>query len=143
MIIKYSVGLDVSSKDIKLCITSIDFSQDVKVLSRLTILNTKAGFSQAVVWMSKWQKDKNIPLVVCMEATGIYHENCAYFLYDKGYSVSVVLPNKSKKYLQAFSLLSGSPSAEVFQFSYPTIVYPLSKVSLINKCVLMAFSKSI
>ena len=106
MIIKYSVGLDVSSRDIKLCITSIDFSQEVKVLSRLTILNTKAGFIQAVVWMNKWQKDKNVPLVVCMEATGIYHENCAYFLYDKGYRVSVVLPNKSKKYLQALGLKS-------------------------------------
>ena len=106
MIIKYSVGLDVSSKDIKLCITSIDYSQEVKVLSRLTIPNTKAGFSQAVVWMNKWQKDRNIPLVVCMEATGVYHENCTYFLYDKGYKVSVVLPNKSKKYLQALGLKS-------------------------------------
>ena len=106
MIIKYSVGLDVSSKDIKLCITGIDYSQEVKVLSRLTILNTKAGFSQAVVWINKWQKDKNIPLVVCMEATGIYHENCAYFLYDKGYRISVVLPNKAKKYLQALGLKS-------------------------------------
>ena len=106
MIIKYSVGLDVSSNDIKLCITSIDYSQEVKVLSRLTILNTKAGFSQAVVWMNKWQTDKNIPLVVCMEATGVYHENCAYFLYDKGYRVSVVLPNKSKKYLQCLGLKS-------------------------------------
>ncbi len=75
-------------------------------MSRFTILNTKSGISQAVVWMNKWQKEKKIPLVVCMEATGVYHENCAYFLYDKGYRVSVVLPNKSKKYLQSLGLKS-------------------------------------
>ena len=106
MIIKYSVGLDVSSKDIKFCITSIDCSQEIKVLSRLTILNTKTGFLQAVAWMNQWHKEKKIPLVLCMEATGVYHENCAYFFYDKGYRISVVLPNKSKKYLQCLGLKS-------------------------------------
>jgi transposase len=106
MILKYSVGLDVSSKDIKFCITTIDYSQEVKVLSRLTILNTKAGFLQAIVWMNQWHKEKKIPLVLCMEATGVYHENCAYFFYDKGYRVSVILPNKSKKYLECLGLKS-------------------------------------
>jgi transposase len=106
MILKYSVGLDVSSKDIKFCISTIDYSQEVRVLSRLTILNTKAGFSKAVTWMNLWHKEKKIPLVLCMEATGVYHENCAYFFYEKGYQVSVVLPNKSKKYLECLGLKS-------------------------------------
>jgi transposase len=41
-----------------------------------------------------------------MEATGIYHEECAYYLYDKKYSVCVVLPNYAKKFLQASGLKS-------------------------------------
>jgi transposase len=41
-----------------------------------------------------------------MEATGIYHEECAYYLYDKKYSVCVVLPNHAKKFLQASGLKS-------------------------------------
>lgn len=106
MILKYSVGSDVSGKDIKLCISTIDITQAVKVVSRLTISNTKGGFVQAVLWMNKWHKEKHIPLVFCMEATGVYHENCAYFFYEKGYQVSIVLPNKSKKYLQYLGLKS-------------------------------------
>ncbi len=36
-----------------------------------------------------------------MEATGVYHENCAFFLHEKGFYVSIVLPNKSKKYIES------------------------------------------
>ena len=41
MLVKYSLGLDVSSKDIKACLVSIDKEQSVKVKSSKTILNTK------------------------------------------------------------------------------------------------------
>jgi transposase len=33
-----------------------------------------------------------------MEATGVYHESLAYFLEEKGYTVSIVLPNKISNY---------------------------------------------
>jgi transposase len=36
-----------------------------------------------------------------MEATGVYHEGLAYFLYGLGFKVHVVLPNYSKKYAQS------------------------------------------
>jgi transposase len=39
-----------------------------------------------------------------MEATGVYYECCALFLFKAGLHVSVVLPNKAKKYLQATGL---------------------------------------
>jgi transposase len=41
-----------------------------------------------------------------MEATGVYYENLAHYLNDRGFYVSVVLPNKSKKYLQSLGLKS-------------------------------------
>lgn len=106
MILKYSVGLDVSGKDIKFCISTLDYCQEVRVLSRLTILNKQSGFAQAAIWINQWHKEKKIPLVLCMEATGVYHENCAYFFYNKGFQVSIILPNKSKKYLQCLGLKS-------------------------------------
>uniref|UniRef100_UPI00261F8C36 IS110 family transposase n=1 Tax=uncultured Polaribacter sp. TaxID=174711 RepID=UPI00261F8C36 len=99
MNLKYSVGLDVSSKKIDACISVIDQRQRVIVKSSKKILNTKKGFEDLVAWILKHQKD-SIPLVICMEATGIYHENCAYFLYEKGFTVSIILPNKAKKYLE-------------------------------------------
>lgn len=46
-------------------------------------------------------KKKKIPLILMMEATGVYYDKIALYLYKKGYSVSVVLPTKAKKYMQA------------------------------------------
>lgn len=106
MILKYSVGLDVTGEDIKFCISTIDYCQEVKVLSRLTILNKQAGFAQASIRINQCHKEKKIPLILCMEATGVYHENCAHFFYDKAFQVSIILPNKSKKYFQCSGLKS-------------------------------------
>lgn len=36
-----------------------------------------------------------------MKATGVYYESCAIYLDKEGFSVSVLLPNYAKKYLQA------------------------------------------
>lgn len=106
MIVKYSLGLDVSSKDIKACLATIDHEQYVKVKSSKTIANTQKGMHELLAWIKKWYSQSEAPLSVCMEATGVYHENCAYFLYDKGFSVSIILPNKAKKYLQAIGIKS-------------------------------------
>ena len=99
--LKYSVGLDVSSVDIHACFSVIDSQQKVKVISSKVINNTAKGYESLTVWIEKNRKFKEIPLVIGMEATGIYHEECAYYLYDKNYAVSVVLPNYAKKFLQA------------------------------------------
>ena len=72
-------------------------------------LNTKKGFESLNDWIIKHQI-QSIPVVICMEATGIYHENCAYYLYEKGFNVSVVLPNKAKKYLECLGLKSKNDS---------------------------------
>jgi len=104
--LKYSVGLDVSSKDIHTCISAIDAEQKVRVISSKVITNTPKGFEILITWIEKNRKQKNIPLVIGMEATGIYHEECAYYLHDKKYPVCVVLPNYAKKFLQASGLKS-------------------------------------
>ena len=106
MIIKYSLGLDISSKDIKACICVIDDQQNVKVKSTRTFSNHKKGLDEMDQWINRWYCQDTASLTVCMEATGVYHENCAYYLYEKGYSVSIVLPNKAKKYLQAIGIKS-------------------------------------
>lgn len=103
---KYSVGLDVSAKEIHCCISFIDAMQNVTVKATRKVSNTAKGFSELDTWMSRHHKQKDSPLVVCMEATGIYFENCALFLHKAGYTVSVILPNKAKKYLQASGLKS-------------------------------------
>jgi transposase len=106
MTLKYSVGLDISSKNIDASICSIDQDQSVKYKSSCSFSNTKAGFLKLCHWINKWAVDKSIPVVVCLEATGVYHENCAYYLSDNSFQLSIVLPNKAKKYLQSLGLKS-------------------------------------
>ena len=111
MNLKYSIGLDVSSKKINACISVIDEKQKVVVKSSTVISNSLKGFSVLEDWILKHKKEA-IPVVVCMEATGIYHENCAYYLYGKAFEVSIILPNKAKKYLEAIGLKSKNDSID-------------------------------
>ena len=111
MNLKYSVGLDVSSKKINACISVIDDKQKVIAKSSTVISNTLKGFSSLEEWILKHKKE-TIPVVICMEATGIYHENCAYYLYGKAFDVSIILPNKAKKYLEAIGLKSKNDSID-------------------------------
>lgn len=80
---------------------SIDAFQHIKVVSTTVIQNTMNGFKNLESWVSKHQKRKDVPLLFFMEATGIYHENCALYLHNNKHTVSIVLPNKSKKYIQS------------------------------------------
>ena len=111
MNLKYAVGLDVSSKKIDACMSIIDEKQRVVVKSSTQITNTRKGFENLVQWIIKHKKE-DIPVVICMEATGIYHENCALYLFERNYRVSIILPNKAKKYLEAIGLKSKNDSID-------------------------------
>ena len=63
-----------------------------------TFPNTPDGFIQLQDWLS--QHDVTT-LHACMEATNIYWEAIATYLYTKGYTVSVVNPSRIKGYAQA------------------------------------------
>lgn len=110
--LKYSVGLDVSSKKIDGCFSVIDTMQKVTIKSTIVISNNSNGFKLLENWIIKHLKETSIPLVICMEATGVYYESCALYLFKKNYKVSVVLPNKAKKYLQAIGLKSKNDSID-------------------------------
>jgi len=110
--LKYSVGIDISSNDFYACISVIDEAQKVKVKASRKFDNTLKGFEQLYQWLDKNHKQKKVPLFVCMEATGVYHEECALYLFQKGLKVSIILPNKAKKYLQAVGLKSKNDSID-------------------------------
>lgn len=47
---------------------------------------------------------KEKPLLFVVEATGVYHEKFVYFLDDKGYKLSIVLPNKISNYMRTLDI---------------------------------------
>ncbi|PDS22103.1 IS110 family RNA-guided transposase, partial [Flavobacterium branchiophilum] len=112
MSIKYSVGLDVASKKIDICMSVIDCNQKVTVVASTSFPNTLKGFQSMDEWIVKKKKLQEVPLVMCMEATGVYHENCALYFSEKKYAVSIILPNKAKHYLISLGLKSKNDSID-------------------------------
>lgn len=103
--LKYSIGMDISKDKFDACISTIDRNQQVKIVATGSFSNTLSGFKL----FDEWQKRKckiDLDKVFTMEATGIYYEKLAWFLYRQGYYVSVVLPNKAKKYMQCLGIKS-------------------------------------
>lgn len=60
--------------------------------------NTPKGFGQLLRFL---KKRKVSDLQVCLEATGLYSEPVATFLYEQGYTVSLVNPHRIHTYAQS------------------------------------------
>nr|WP_260171646.1 IS110 family transposase [Pedobacter cryoconitis] len=93
--------MDISMKDIHTCLSVIDNRQQVKVQATKKFDNNEHGFKAMLVWLNRHKKEDEIPLICVMEATGVYYEECAFFLFKAGFETAVVLPTKAKKYMQA------------------------------------------
>ena len=103
--IKYGFGIDMAKDKFDCCLSTIAAGQQVSIKARCTFTNTAAGFDAFLKW-SKKNTPLTIPSVFLMEATGIYYEQLAWYLYGKDCTVSVVLPNKAKKYKESLGLKS-------------------------------------
>lgn len=99
-LLRQNVGVDVSKDTLDVVFSTIDLQQQIKVKASHKFANTAAGFEQLHRWVES-KRDNSIELRILMEATGIYYEQLAWFVYEKKYAVSVVLPTKAKRYLQA------------------------------------------
>jgi transposase len=104
-IIKQNVGVDVSKDDIKVAFSILSADYRVVVRSTRTFANTRSGFKQLQEWINA--KKHPVPAIrFTMEATGVYYEGLAYFLYEHNYGIHVVLPNLGKKYAQSLGIKS-------------------------------------
>jgi transposase len=104
-ILKFSLGIDVSKDKLDCNLSYINDLQEVNTKASRTFNNTPVGIRDLIVWFKRhWKEDA--PLVVVMEATGVYHENVAYRLDDIQLNIAVVLPNKSKKYMESLGYKS-------------------------------------
>lgn len=103
--LKYGIGVDMAMETFDVCISVIDVKQCVTIKSRCSFSNDKKGFDSFHAWSSKNMK-LPLPAVYLMEATGVYYEQLAWYLHSKKCELSVVLPNKAKKYKESLGLKS-------------------------------------
>lgn len=97
------VGIDISKDDFNVCIKlkTVDGKVTIKGTHKFT--NNLNGFIELRSWVSKRNKD-GIAVNYIMEATGSYYEDLAYYLYESGDNVYVVLPNKIKYFAKSLNL---------------------------------------
>jgi len=102
-IVKQVLGIDVAQKELVVSLGGMYDDWTPEVHASGTFGNNKKGFSALIKWVNKLTVD-TMPVRFVMEATGVYHESLAYFLEEKGYEVSIVLPNKISNYFRTLEV---------------------------------------
>ncbi len=97
------VGIDISMDDFHACIKVRTEFGKVTIKGTRTFKNTYVGFKEFLRWVMD-RKKEDCALSFVMEATGVYYEDLAYFLYSSKQRVSVVLANKIKSYAKSLNI---------------------------------------
>lgn len=102
-IVKQVCGIDVAQKELVVALGQMYDDLSTKLLSHKTFPNNPKGFELLLQWVKKLTEE---PMGVgyVMEATGVYHEKLAYYLYLNDQSVSIVLPNKISNYFRTLDV---------------------------------------
>jgi len=124
--LKYGCGIDMAKEKFDVCIGAYSIEQGVQKASTMQFANTPACFRQYLRWVKKHCK-LPLPLVHLMEATGVYYENLALFLAINKESVSVILPNKAKKYKESLGLKSKTDGIDAYALGRMACEQTLSK----------------
>lgn len=99
--LKLSCGIDVSKADFHTSLVVLFKDQSIKVIRSRKFANTSKGIADYMYWYRQATKKYDLQVHHVMEATGVYHENLALQLFKSEEKVSIVLPNKAKKYIQS------------------------------------------
>lgn len=100
-LLRYCLGIDVSKDALQVCLSVIDNTGKVTVKGSSKVSNKATAFAGLLTWVSKHCQDKTVPVRYLMESTGVYHEQLAWYLFQRDLAVSIILPNKAKHYLKS------------------------------------------
>ena len=104
-IVKQVVGIDIAQKELVVSLGRMYDDWTPELYANKTIPNTQKGFITLVSWVKKLTEE-GVEVRYVMEATGVYHEQLAFFLEEKGHQVTIVLPNKISNYFRTLTVKS-------------------------------------
>ena len=114
---KYGSGIDMSKEKFDAVLGEISAENGFKKISSARFQNTMAGFKKYQQWVAK-HCTLNVPVIHLMEASGVYYENLALYLVLRGHQrVTVVLPNKAKKYKESLGFKSKTDGIDALALS--------------------------
>ena len=99
-VLKQCLGIDVSKSSLSLSLGFLTDKLVKEFLIHPDVCNDSSGYKELLNWL-KASVDTSTELLIVMEATGVYHQGIAHFLYDKGYSVCVMQSGRVKRYAQS------------------------------------------
>lgn len=102
-ILKQVFGIDVAQDELVVAAGRLLDDLTPELYANKSFPNTVKGFTALVDWVHKLT-NPSVETRYVMEATGVYHERLAYFLYEKEQLVSVVLPNKISNYFRTLEV---------------------------------------
>ena len=102
-ILKQVLGVDVDQQNLVVTLGRLTEELSVELYAHKVFDNNKKGFLSLLKWVNS-STDHSFPLQIVMEATGVYHEKFAYFLDEKEYLLSVILPNKISNYMRTLDI---------------------------------------
>ena len=101
---KQVVGIDIGKDMFYACYKVLSISHKVIIKGTKSFTNDLSGMQAFYTWCTKRNSKPESNLVFVMEATGVYYENLAYFLYERDCLVSVQLAQKIKYYAKSCNL---------------------------------------
>ena len=116
--LKLSVGIDIAKDTFYACICVVTTDLEKKVLATKEFKNNPSGFKTLIQWLGKEKGLKNMDGIFVMEATGVYHEALAFFLYGAGKRVSVMQSGRVKRYAQSLPQRSKTDLLDCKMLSY-------------------------
>jgi transposase len=102
-IVKQIAAIDVAQEELVVCLGRMYDDWSPQLYANKSFANTKIGMEVLEQWVKK-QNDPTVEVRFVMEATGVYHEALAYFLDERGYELSIVLPNKISNYMRTLDI---------------------------------------
>lgn len=104
-LLRQNSGIDIAKDTFVAGYTTIDTQHNIQQKQSKTFKNNLSGFVEYLNWIENLAS-KELEMNFTMEATGVYYEGLAYFLYEQGKRVSVLLPNTVKKFGESLNLKS-------------------------------------
>src|SRR5204863_8854469 len=102
--LKVTLGIDASKDNCECNLSKLTSELKVKVITARAFQNNESGIRESLKWINKNYPGAADKLNVVIEASGVYHERFASGLQEAGFRVSVVLPNKAKKYMESVGI---------------------------------------
>ncbi len=103
-ITKQIVGVDIGKDSFYACYKIQQADNRVVLKGTKSFDNNPSGMANFNIWCNKRNKTPEIGPIIVMEATGVYYEELAYFLYFKEQIISVQLAQKIKYFAKSCNL---------------------------------------